>query len=273
MIARSLRAPLSGVSLAAAAAALLLTPAAATAADEKYGDAVGRVVFEGDPPELAPRVAEGAETTKEGQPVKDAAVCAADAIPDFSLVVGEDGGVANVFLYPLRPLRGTKPALEQAPQQPVVFDQEGCVFKPHCLIVRAGQPISLVSSDPVAHNVRFTPLRNRADAINLTIPANAKQGVQRTFAKGEPVPIPAFCDFHPWMKAQWLVADSPYAVLTDADGKFEIKDLPPGKHNFVAWHESAGGFLDKRVTIEVKAGETTDLGDLTYEKSDFKDLK
>ena len=268
MIAPSLRTP-----LAAAAAALLALPAVAAAADDKYGDAAGRFVLEGEAPDLAPRVAAGAEKTKEGQPVKDGAVCAADPIPDFSLVVGEGGGIANVFLYPLRPIRGTKPELEQAPDAPVVFDQEGCVFKPHCLIVRAGQPISLVSSDPVAHNVRFTPLRNRGDAINLTVPANAKEGVKKQFEKGEPVPIPAFCDFHPWMKAQWLISDSPYAVLTDADGRFEIKDLPPGTHNFVAWHESAGGFLDKRITVTVKAGESTDLGDLEYELADFKELK
>ena len=62
-------------------------------------------------------------------------------------------------------------------------------------------------------------------------------------------------------------------MLTDADGTFTIKDLPPGKHSFVAWHESAGGFLERKITIEVKAGETTDLGDLEYETADFKDLK
>ena len=266
MIAARLRVP-----LAAAAAALLALPAAATAADENYGDAVGRFVLTDPAPDLEPRVAQGAEKTKEGQPVKDAAVCAADPVPDFSLVVGKEGGIANVFLYPLRPLRGAKDV--PAPAAPVVFDQEGCVFEPHCLIVRAGQPISLVSSDPVAHNVRFTPLRNRGSAINLTVPANAKQGVEKSFEKGEPVPIPAFCDFHPWMKAHWLISDSPYAVLTDADGKFEIKDLPPGEHVFAAWHESAGGFLDRKITITVKAGEKTDLGDLKYQTADFKELK
>ena len=258
--------------LAACCAALLLAPAA-RAADKDYGDATGRFVLKGDAPDLPPRVKQGAAVTEDGKKVNDPEVCAADAIPDYSLVVGEDGGVANVFLYPLRPIKGTKPELEKAPQDPVVFDQKGCVFQPHCLVVRAGQPISLQSQDAVAHNVRFSGLKNRGSAINLTVPANTEEGIKKTFDKGEPVPMPAFCDFHPWMKAHWLIAESPYAVLSDADGKFTIEDLPPGKHSFAAWHESAGGFLDRRITITVKANETTDLGDLEYEKKDFKDLE
>ena len=186
MIARSLP-PFLAPPLAAAAALALAAPAA-TAADDNYGDATGRFVLTDAAPDLAPRVAEGASTTKDGKEVKDRAVCAADPVPDFSLVVGEGGGIANVFLYPPRALRGTKPELEEVPEEPVVFDQQGCVFKPHCLIVRAGQPIDLRSSDPVAHNVRFAGLKNRGSAINLTVPANAEEGIPVTFPKGEPGP-------------------------------------------------------------------------------------
>ena len=254
----------------AAAVTLAALPAAAPAAG--YGDLKGKVVLDGEAPELAPRIEEGAEKTKDGQPVKDPAVCAADPVPDFSLVVGEGGGIANVFLFPLRPPRDVKPDLKNPPEQAVVFDQEGCVFKPHALLVRAGQPLKLISSDPVAHNVRFTPFVNRGQGLNKTIPANLKEGVVVTFDKGERFPLPALCDFHPWMKANWLIVDHPYAAVTGPDGTFTIEGLPAGKHKFVVWHESAG-MLDRGLDVEIKADEATDLGELTYEKADFKDLK
>ncbi|MFH5803651.1 hypothetical protein [Alienimonas sp. DA493] len=250
---------------AAVAAAALLAPAPTSAAD--YGDVTGKVVLDGEAPELEPRVEKGAA-------VKDAATCSVDAVPNFSLVVGEGNGIANVFLYPARPIRGTKPELEDAPQDPIVFDQKGCVFKPHAVIVRTGQPLEMFNSDPVAHNVRFTSFGN--PGINVTVPANAPpgsgKGVEVQFNRAQRVPIPALCDFHPWMKANWLVVDTPYAALTDENGEFTIEGLPVGKHTFIVWQESAG-FLDRALTVDVKADEKTDLGELKYKLSAFKNLK
>ena len=261
----AVRAPLRLTFRFAAAAALAL-PAAAPAAE--YGDLIGRVVLTDAAPDLPPVIPAGAAAVN-GEPVKDAAVCAATAVPDFSLVVGEGGGIANVFLYPLRTPRDVKPGLEKPPAEPVVFDQKGCVFEPHCLIVRAGQPILLKSQDAVAHNVRFTSFGN--PGINLTVPAGTKEGIPVEMKRGQRVPIPALCDFHPWMKAQWLVVDHPYAALTGPDGTFRIEGLPAGKHKFAVWHESKG-FLEKSLDVEVKADDVTELPDLKYKTADF-DLK
>ena len=252
----------------AALAAATLCPQAASAAG--YGDVTGRVVLKGDAPELEPRVPEGATN------VKDAEVCAEEAVPNFALVTGEENGIANVFLYPLRTPRDIKPELKDAPEQAVVFDQEGCVFEPHALIVRTGQTVNLFNSDPVAHNVRFTSFGN--PGINVTVPANTtpdapEKGVPAVFKRAQRVPIPALCDFHPWMKANWLIVDHPYAAITDADGNFKIEGLPAGSHRFVVWHESAG-FLEKAgVAVTVKADGTADLGDLEYDLAAFKNLK
>ncbi|QDT14500.1 carboxypeptidase regulatory-like domain-containing protein [Alienimonas californiensis] len=253
------------LSAAACAAAALLAPAPSFAAG--YGDVTGKVVLDGKAPDLEPRVEKGAA-------VKDAEVCADQPVPNFSLVVGEKGGIANVFLYPAMPIRDIKPELKDAPQEPVVFDQKGCVFKPHAVIVRTGQPLELYNSDPVAHNVRFTSFGN--PGINVTVPAGAApgggKGVEVEFNRAQRVPIPALCDFHPWMKANWLIVDHPYAALTDAEGNFTIEGLPAGKHRFTVWHESAG-FLDQALTVEVKADGTTELGELKYKLAAFKNLK
>jgi len=42
---------------------------------------------------------------------------------------------------------------------------------------------------------------------------------------------------HVWMNAEVIVAPHPYYAVTDVNGHFEIKDVPPGRYEIVAWHE------------------------------------
>jgi hypothetical protein len=48
-----------------------------------------------------------------------------------------------------------------APTQPVVVDQKGCMYQPHVLAVRANQPLELVNNDPTSHNIHPIPANNR----------------------------------------------------------------------------------------------------------------
>lgn len=43
---------------------------------------------------------------------------------------------------------------------------------------------------------------------------------------------------HPWMKAYLGVFEHPYFALSGADGRFTLKDLPPGEYTIEAWHAS-----------------------------------
>ena len=64
------------------------------------------------------------------------------------------------------------------------------------------------------------------------------------------------CDVHQWMFAWVTVVDSPYFAVTDKDGKFTIKDVPPGKYTVTALHRKAAPTgMDKEV--EVKDGTAT----------------
>jgi Carboxypeptidase regulatory-like domain len=45
---------------------------------------------------------------------------------------------------------------------------------------------------------------------------------------------------HPWMKAYLGVFEHPYFALSGADGRFTLKDLPPGEYTIKAWHERFG---------------------------------
>jgi hypothetical protein len=54
---------------------------------------------------------------------------------------------------------------------------------------------------------------------------------------------------HAWI---WEFAH-PYFATTGEDGRFVIKDVPPGTYTLVAWQEAAG---EKSQPVTVAAGKT-----------------
>ena len=56
------------------------------------------------------------------------------------------------------------------------------------------------------------------------------------------------CNVHPEMQGFIVVLDTPYFVLTDEDGNFELKDVPPGNYTIKAWHEKLH-FDKERITL------------------------
>ena len=234
------------------------TPGSTPAGGSGPGTIVGRILFEGTPPNLAPLVAKGAN-------IKDAQYCSAEPVPNQSLVVGAGGGLANVFIYLDGAPKGYKPpeSLDSIP-----FDQENCKFIPHGLVVQVGQTMNILNSDGCSHNTNVKAVRNKA--FNSTVNPYEKDGVPLVFEKPEKTPIKAVCDFHSWMNANILVVDHPFAVCTSEDGTFEINDIPAGKYKFRVWHESAD-FLERSYSVTVKPGEATKI-ELKYDQSKFGKL-
>jgi hypothetical protein len=42
---------------------------------------------------------------------------------------------------------------------------------------------------------------------------------------------------HVWMNGEVMVATNPYYAVTDAEGNFELTNVPAGQYEIVAWHE------------------------------------
>ncbi|HEY3965782.1 MAG TPA: hypothetical protein VGM05_14585 [Planctomycetaceae bacterium] len=244
----------------------LLTPALLGADDKPApgtGTFKGVVTFKGKPPERKTLVHKG------DQNVKDPPVCAAADLLSDDFIVNEkaDNGVANVVIYLKKAPEGYKAG--PVPEAPAVFDQQGCRFIPHVLAVRCKQKILIKSNDPVPHNTNITPVRN--NGFNQLIQPGNREGVEFKFPKPESLPIPVKCDLHPWMKAHQLPLDHPFFAVTDENGKFEIKGLPPGKHMFTVWQE-VGGYvkgLNNKLEVDIKADDITKQT-LSFTAADFK---
>jgi hypothetical protein len=59
------------------------------------------------------------------------------------------------------------------------------------------------------------------------------------------------CDQHEFMQGWYLPVTNPHFGTSGADGTFEIKDVPAGKHKVVAWHPLAG---QVEADVDVKDG-------------------
>jgi hypothetical protein len=192
-----------------------------------WGTLRGQFVLDGALPALADIPAGG----------QDVAVCGAVA-PNQSLVVDSGTqGIANVVLF-ARKVSRTFQEEGAPPPEPLVFDQKACLFLTHVAATRVGAPIKVKNSDPVSHNTNIAPPGGAA--INPLLAANAE--IEYAFTKPLSAPTAVSCNIHPWMKAYLIARPDNYVAVSDAQGKFEIPNLPAGeKIEFQVWHERAGG--------------------------------
>ncbi len=225
------------------------------------GTLTGTITLTGTAPTPQQIIARGAAQ-------RDPSVCAADtAILDQSLKVGDGNGIANVFVYIDKAPAGA--AIPEPPTEPAVFDQKGCVFIPHAMVVRTNQKILIKSQDNAGHNTHTYPKRSRT--FNGAIKALEKEGVPLFYNKHEKLPFQVKCDMHAWMQAYHLALDHPWGTITNANGTFEIKDVPATEVTLRIWHEKAGGkggYLQRSLKVTIpKDGTATQ--DLTFSLSDF----
>jgi len=151
-------------------------------------------------------------------------------------VVAEGGKLANVFVHVKQGLAAEH--VPPPPADPAVLDQRGCVYVPHVLGVRAGQPLVVHNSDPASHNVNARPKRPKNDAFNKVQPPKGAD-IQVVFPEPE-VAISFECNLHPWMRSWVAVVENPFFAVSGQDGGFEIAGLPPGRYVLEAWHEVYG---------------------------------
>ena len=188
----------------------------------------------------------GAPVKAEMLKRKGDAFCAKKDFADETVQLSKDGKtLANVLVRITNPPAGMK-----APTEPVVVDQEDCMYRPRVQGAVEGQKIEFKNSDQTMHNVHaFSGTKTLFNA-----PQQPKSAPMDKDPKATDV-VKLQCDVHPWMRGYVVYSKSPLFAVSKADGTFEIKDVPPGKYTVEAWHEKLG---TQKAEITVEEGKAAD---------------
>jgi hypothetical protein len=145
------------------------------------------------------------------------------------IIIAPDGAVANTVVY-LKDI--SKGKAMDLPEPRRSLNQKNCRYIPHIMLVPKGNDLTMVSSDPILHNIHMTGV----DLYNIPFPI-ADHPVKRTFPRDGETDLK--CDAgHVWMNSVALTVDHPYYAITDEHGNFKLTDVPAGTYTIVAWHEN-----------------------------------
>ena len=163
--------------------------------------------------------------------------------------------VAQAQLAPPSEVENVVVFLKDAPARAVpprraAIRQCGETFVPRVIAVPVGSTVDFPNDDPIYHNVFSL---SRARTFNL---GRFPRGESRAVKFDKAGIVKVFCDIHSHMAASVVVFNHPWFTVADADGNFEIGDLPPGNPQITAWHERLG---DTTIRVRTEGGRAASV--------------
>jgi plastocyanin len=202
----------------------------------------GRVVYTG-PAKRNPLIRMGADPNC-------LEINAGKKVQQLYVDLDDDGSINNVFVH----ITNDVAYSGGPPSEPVVIEQEGCIYRPRILGAMVGQELLVRNLDSTLHNIHSRS--GEGNSFNVGQP---KAGMEFTYElKKEEVMLPLKCDVHPWMQGYVGVKTHPYLAVTRDDGSFRIEGVPAGTYTLEAWQEKLGT-LQQQVTVEDGQTATVEL--------------
>lgn len=197
------------------------------------GSIGGSVKFQGAPP-----------PPEKIEVSKDPAVCGKEKVLE-TVQVGSGGGLKDVVVW----IDGVSRGKDWGTIAGGTVDQKECHYTPYIQIVKAGDTLDILNSDPILHNIHAY-YKDTETLFNLAQPTAGMKTPKKLEKSG---PVHLKCDVHSWMSAWVFVAAHPYYTVTAEDGSFSLGDVPAGSYKLHAWHAKFG---EKTADVSVTAGGT-----------------
>jgi plastocyanin len=103
-------------------------------------------------------------------------------------------------------------------------------FAPGLLPIPRGSVVAFPNLDDEYHSV-FS--YSKAKRFDLGRYRRGEVPAELTFAQAGVVKL--YCEIHDHMRGTILVLDTPYFQKTDAEGRYRLENLPPGRHLLKVW--------------------------------------
>lgn len=136
------------------------------------------------------------------------------------------------------------------PARTHLVDQTNEEFLPLVTLAQPGDSVTFRNSDSTLHHVySFAPIA----AFEMLVPSG-ETSAPVTYSEAGVAAVG--CNIHDAMIAYVVVAESPFATLTDANGAAAIS-VPAGDYELVLWHpRGPGAGRSRRESVRIAPGQT-----------------
>jgi plastocyanin len=177
-------------------------------------------------------------------PPPPAAIKSEPVAPELVAVTGTltGGGLVGpgAAVLWLRRLDGPTPAPKPGLR---TVSQKNKIFIPRVLAIPAGSTVEFRNDDVYYHNV-----------FSLSAPQKFDTGIyaagiahRQVFKK--PGLVELLCNIHASMRGYLYVVDSAYYTQPRPTGAFTLKNIPPGRYELNAWHETSAEVLHQPIVV------------------------
>jgi Carboxypeptidase regulatory-like domain len=176
-----------------------------------------------------------------------------EEMPNETLLVEEGSHTVEGVVVSLEGVTKGKPLPQD---QTRVVESRGCRFIPRVTATVVGSLLAIQSVDPIMHNTHLRLNSRFGDTVLNVVQVAGARGIQRRLLTAGLHDVR--CDIHPFMRAFIHVFEHPYFSVTDAAGRYELTQVPPGTYRLKMWHEKLGT-RERTVTVPEQGPATLDL--------------
>ncbi len=123
------------------------------------------------------------------------------------------------------------------------MNQADKAFVPRILTVTTGSTVTFNNKDPIFHDVFSLSKPNDFDS-GLFSGGNSYEKVFHA-----PGAAQILCNIHASMLGYIVVVDTPWYAQAGRDGRFRIREVPPGKYRMFAWHEASSSIATSDIVV------------------------